>query len=112
MAVVNTLKGILYITTKWIISTLTLLSSKHRYYQIIIKKKILITKKNVNHAKESTVALVPFFFIIISDVTPARWSSKILNLSPDQSEINVIDWTSIFGVCSVFYYWNSSSEQA
>lgn len=72
MVVVNTLKGILYITTKWILSPLTLLSSKHRYYQIIIKKKnILITKKKiVNHAKESTVALVPFFFI--SDVTPAH----------------------------------------
>lgn len=71
MVVVNTLKGILFITTKWILSPLTLLSAKHRYYQIIIKKKTFwLQKKIVNHAKESTVALVPFFFI--SDVTPAH----------------------------------------
>lgn len=71
MVVVNTLKGILYITTKWILSPLTLLSAKHRYYQIIIKKNHFDYKKKiVNHAKESTVALVPFFFI--SDVTPAH----------------------------------------
>lgn len=62
MVVVNTLKGILFITTKWILSPLTLLSAKHRYYQIIIKKKHFDYKKMlifvVNHAKESTVALV------------------------------------------------------
>lgn len=72
MVVVNTLKGKLFITTKWILSPLTLLSAKHRYYQIIIKKTkhFDYKKKIVNHAKESTVALVPFFFI--SDVTPAH----------------------------------------